>query len=152
MKKLALAAALLAATSLTAHAQAPAANPGNPVPPAAATTPAVPGAAAPANPARVPDGFVEADATVRTAENLTGARVYDGQESRIGRVSDLVLSPADAVTHVVVDVGGFLGIGSHTVALPVDDVQVYWNTEDRQALVRVDMTREQLRDLPEFEG
>lgn len=180
MKKLALTAALFAATSFGAYAQpatspepapmpapspaAPAPTPApDPVPPAAErpampTLPGSPGAAdrapaitgGPAGETTIPEGFVVADETVRTAENLTGARVYDPEESRVGRVSDLVLGDNDQVTHLVLDIGGFLGIGSHTVALPMEDVNVFWNPDDRNAMVRVDMTRDQLRELPEF--
>ena len=183
MKKLALTAALFAATSFGAYAQttapsdtaptpaaptpstaAPAPTPAPaPVPPGTdrPAMPTLPGSPAgndrapaitggPAGETVVPEGFIMADETVRTAENLTGARVYDTEESRIGRVSDLVLNDQDQVTHLVLDIGGFLGIGSHTVALPMDDVNVFWNPDDRNAMVRVDMTRDQLRELPEF--
>lgn len=186
MKKLALTAALFAATSFGAYAQTAtppetAPTPAAPAPSTTAPSPAAPGQApapvppgtdrpamptlpgspgadnrapgitgGPAGETMVPEGFIVADETVRTADNLTGARVYDTEESRIGRVSDLVLGDNDQVTHLVLDIGGFLGIGSHTVALPMDDVNVFWNPDDRNAMVRVDMTRDQLRELPEF--
>lgn len=99
----------------------------------------------------LPEGYAEAQAADRTVENLTGARVYSPDGDRIGRVSDLVLDGSDQITDIILDVGGFLGMGAHTVALPIDQVQIYWNQDDRAAMVRVDHTKDQLRDLPEYE-
>lgn len=98
------------------------------------------------------DGYAPAVLDERTAEALTGANVHDAENDSIGVVSDLVLDEDSAITHLLVDVGGFLGIGSHTVALPVEDVDILWNDADADVRVHVQMTREQLENMPEHQG
>lgn len=98
------------------------------------------------------EGYAEIQIDERTAETLTGANVYDAAEDNIGNVTDLVLDGDNSVTHVLVDVGGFLGIGSHTVALPVEDVNILWHDANDDVRIHVQMTREQLETLPEYQG
>lgn len=88
----------------------------------------------------------------RTADALTGANVYDAANDNIGNVTDLVLGGDNAVTHLLVDVGGFLGMGSHTVALPVDSVNILWHDQNDDVRVHVQMTRDQLETLPEHQN
>ena len=99
------------------------------------------------------EGYTEVQPTdERTVEALTGANVYDAAEDNIGTVTDLVLGGDNSVTHLLVDVGGFLGMGSHTVALPVEDVNILWHDQNNDVRVHVRMTREQLETLPEHQG
>lgn len=88
-----------------------------------------------------------------TADELLGATVYEPGGEAIGSVSDLVLNSASEVDAVLIDVGGFLGMGAHTVALPVDRLDVVRETDGSGTLrVQVQMTREQLEALPEHQG
>jgi sporulation protein YlmC with PRC-barrel domain len=59
-----------------------------------------------------------------TASNIIGASVMDATNNSIGKIDDLVLSGQGQVTNYVVDVGGFLGIGSKRVALTPQDVTI----------------------------
>ncbi len=88
----------------------------------------------------------------RTADRLMGADVYDAEGENIGSVDDIVFGSDDGIDGILVDVGGFLGIGAHTVMLPVDDAQIGWNDEDGDVRVQVSMTADQLEDMPEYEG
>lgn len=87
-----------------------------------------------------------------TAENLLGADVVGAEGESIATVGDLVLADDGSVTHAIIDVGGFLGIGSHTVALEVDSVEVVQDAENGTVQVYVAMTRDQLASLPEYRG
>ena len=99
------------------------------------------------------EGYTELPATdERTAETLTGANVYDAAEDNIGTVTDLVLADDASISHILVDVGGFLGMGSHTVALPVEDVAIMWNDQNDDVRVHARTTREQLEAMPEHQG
>lgn len=95
---------------------------------AAATTVPQPGAPASDRVAGseiiLPDGFSAYPQAELTAERVTGAEVYDLSGNRMGEVSDLVLDGAGTISHVVMDIGGFLGIGEMRVALSLDEVQV----------------------------
>ena len=88
----------------------------------------------------------------RTADRLLGADVYDAEGENIGNVDDLVVGGDDAIQGVLVDVGGFLGIGAHTVMLSIDDAQIGWSDADDEVRVQVPMTREQLEEMPEYDG
>ncbi|MFC3085920.1 PRC-barrel domain-containing protein [Tabrizicola soli] len=52
------------------------------------------------------------------------------------------------VTHVVLDIGGFLGIGEHRVAVPVSDLAFYRNGDDTR--VYLPWSREQLEAVPAY--
>ena len=98
------------------------------------------------------DGDQMIEAEERTADNLMGADVYDAGGEHIGSVQDVVLGSGNDITDVVVDVGGFLGVGTHTVLLPIEDAQIGWTEGDGNLRMQVGMTREQLEALPEYEG
>lgn len=100
----------------------------------------------------VRDGYVAADASMLTSEKLTGAKVYDGTDAVIGEVANLVLSADGQVTQVIVDVGGFLGMGEKPVALPLADIDILRATEGDELRVYLSQTKEQLEAMPNYEG
>lgn len=53
-----------------------------------------------------------------SANRLIGANVHNGQEKSIGYVHDLILAPSGEISLAIVEVGGFLGLGSKWVAVP----------------------------------
>ena len=99
----------------------------------------------------LPEGYAAVAPDALTAETLTGADVRDAADASIAEVSDLVLSPEGQVTDVVLDVGGFLGIGAKSVAIPMDRLTVA-ATEGGAVRVWVNMTKEELEALPEYKA
>lgn len=53
------------------------------------------------------------------------------------------------ISHAIIDVGGFLGMGEHRVAIPVGDLVVY--RKDTDIRIYLPWTRQQLEALPEFD-
>lgn len=102
--------------------------------------------------AEVPEGYTVVDASVPTAEQILSADVHDAMGDSIGTVNDVILHEEHGVQEVIVDIGGFLGIGSHSVALPVDGADILWNAQDDSVRIHLPMTREQLESLPEYES
>ncbi len=100
----------------------------------------------------VPEGYSVMSESDRTADRLMGADVYGREGEEIATVDDLVMGDDGSVTHLVMDVGGFLGIGSHTVALEIDDLDILWNDEDGDVRVQVTMTEEEMESLPEYDS
>jgi uncharacterized protein YrrD len=98
------------------------------------------------------EGYSEADYAGLTADELQGAAVYDGNDENIGNVDELILADDGSVEQAVVDVGGFLGMGEHSVAMPLDGLQVMTNEDGSDVRVYVDQTREQLEQMPAYEG
>lgn len=97
----------------------------------------------------LPEGYVAVERETLTAEMLTGANVRDTADNSIAEISDLVLTGEGQVTDVVLDVGGFLGIGAKAVAIPLDRLTVAQGSGGDLA-IWVDMTKEELEALPEF--
>ncbi len=97
----------------------------------------------------LPEGYTAVERTGLTAETLTGASVHDASDRSIAEVQDLVLTSDGQVTDVVLDVGGFLGIGAKRVAIPLDRLTV---AKDDGGAVRlwVNMTKEELQALPDY--
>jgi hypothetical protein len=134
-----------------------AATPMDPAAPAPSTEMAQPAADPAADPALVArptftrEGYTDVDYAQLTAEDLQGASIYDGNDDNIGDISELVISADGAIDQVIVDVGGFLGIGAHTVALDFDELQIL-RADDGGFWVYVDQTRENLEQRPAYEG
>jgi len=68
----------------------------------------------------------------------------------IGEVNDVVMSPEGETLGVLVDVGGFLGMGARTVALDMSQLHLLRDETNRR-FVAVNSTREQLESAPEYE-
>jgi sporulation protein YlmC with PRC-barrel domain len=61
------------------------------------------------------------------ASKIKGLNVYNGQNEKIGDVSDLMLNKEGKIDMAVISVGGFLGIGTHDVAVKWADLK--WEME-----------------------
>lgn len=64
---------------------------------------------------RQPDQFL--------ASNIRGANVMSPQNENIGTVSDMIVGKDGRLAAITVDVGGFLGIGAKTVAIPAQGLE-----------------------------
>jgi sporulation protein YlmC with PRC-barrel domain len=84
------------------------------------------------------------------ASRLVGAKVTNANGDNIGEIHEVLLSPEGEADALVVDVGGFLGMGEHTVTMKWTDVSIR-SDDDDTLVVATDMTKEQLQTLPEYE-
>lgn len=98
------------------------------------------------------DGYIVVEQSTISVEDLNGADVFGQEDSSIGNVEDVRLSEDGVVEFFIVDVGGFLGIGAHTVALGLDEVTVLRSEDGNEIRVYVDASREQLEQMPAFEA
>ncbi len=103
-------------------------------------------------PAFTREGYEDVDYAAMTTDDLQGAPIFDANDENIGDVSELVVSADGEIDKVVADVGGFLGIGVHTVALDFDELQILRNADGTDLRVYLDQTRENLEQRPAFEG
>ncbi|TGQ03656.1 PRC-barrel domain-containing protein, partial [Mesorhizobium sp. M2E.F.Ca.ET.219.01.1.1] len=51
------------------------------------------------------------------AEDLIGTTVYGADDANVGKIGDVVLTGDKKIDAVIIDVGGFLGIGAKEVAV-----------------------------------
>lgn len=81
------------------------------------------------------------------AKDLMDRDVRSSDDANIGEVEDLVIDPASGrIVAAVIEVEGTLGIGGRYVAVPLDQLRM---TAGERRVV-VNMTREQLRNVPAF--
>jgi sporulation protein YlmC with PRC-barrel domain len=80
------------------------------------------------------------------ASKLIGATVYNDKNEKIGKVGDLIIKPDGTLSLAIIDVGGFLGIGKHKVAIPVSQF-----SQVAPKIVLPGATKQALKELPEFE-
>ena len=57
------------------------------------------------------------------ASKVVGLRVYNDSNESVGSINDLLMDKSGAIKAVVIGVGGFLGVGEHLVAVPLDKVK-----------------------------
>ena len=88
-----------------------------------------------------------------TVEEITGSRVYDARNEWVGEIGELVMADNGTdIGEVVVDVGGFLGIGEKPVALDIEDLTIKSETDGDDLRVYLDKTKEELEAMPEYEA
>jgi sporulation protein YlmC with PRC-barrel domain len=80
------------------------------------------------------------------AQKLIGRNVTNAQNETVGEIDSLMVDQDGKVRTAILGVGGFLGIGERHVAVSWDQLTVA-PSGDR---VTVNMTRDQVRALPEF--
>ncbi|SFP48258.1 PRC-barrel domain-containing protein [Tranquillimonas alkanivorans] len=100
----------------------------------------------------VVDGYTRLASDAITVDDLTGASVYGSDEERVGEVSELLLDDSGAISQAIVDVGGFLGLGEHSVAVDLQELNIQRSEAGDDLRVYVGATEEQLEALPEYEG
>jgi ribosomal 30S subunit maturation factor RimM len=92
---------------------------------------------------------VEMDALVagRSAKrDLIGKTVVNDQKQKIGKIDDIIVGPNNEVSFAIVGVGGFVGLGKHDVAIPMNQLQINPNN-----IVLPGASKEALKALPKFE-
>jgi sporulation protein YlmC with PRC-barrel domain len=57
------------------------------------------------------------------ASKLVGLSVYNDNNESIGSINDLLTDKSGNIKAAVIGVGGFLGMGSHLVAIPFDKIK-----------------------------
>ncbi len=98
------------------------------------------------------DNYAMLGSEERTVDRLMNADVFDSAGNKVGSVKNVVIGGDDDVLSLLVDIGGFLGMGAHTVNLPIDDARIGWSQSNDSVRVQVDMTRAQLEAMPAHEA
>jgi hypothetical protein len=80
------------------------------------------------------------------ASKLMGTDVNGPDNQKIGDFEDLVIGK-DRVLFAIIQVGGFLGIGSKLIAVPYTSLQI---GDDGRRIVLPGATKDDLKRLPEF--
>ncbi|MEF2071767.1 PRC-barrel domain-containing protein [Consotaella aegiceratis] len=84
-----------------------------------------------------------------SADDLMGTTVYGPNDESIGSVGDIALTAEGGVDAIIVDVGGFLGIGAKPVALAMDNIQ-FMRDDSGSLYLYTQFTEDQLENAPEY--
>ncbi|WP_214469625.1 PRC-barrel domain-containing protein [Mesorhizobium sp. dw_380] len=82
-------------------------------------------------------------------DDLKGTTVYGANDAKVGQIGDVVLTPDKKTDAVIVDVGGFLGIGSKEVAVGMDNLKFMTDKNGKKYLYTT-FTKEQLQAQPAY--
>jgi len=85
-------------------------------------------------------------ATGWRASKMIHSDVYNEKNEKIGRVDDLIVAPNGSLSVAIIDVGGFLGVAAHRVAIPVQQFK-----QIAPKAILVGANKDALKKLPEFE-
>jgi len=76
-------------------------------------------------------------------DDLKGTTVYGANDARVGEIGDVILTPDNKADAVIIDVGGFLGIGEKEVAVGMDNLK-FMTDKDGNKYLYTTFTKEQL--------
>ena len=79
-------------------------------------------------------------------KQVIGKAVYNEQNQRVGTIDDLIIAPDTSVSFVILGAGGFVGVGKHDVAVPVNQLK-----QQDGRFVLPGATKEAIKALPKFE-
>ncbi len=96
----------------------------------------------------VRNGYDPVEARDLTTADLENASVLGRNDETIGSISALKVGTDGMITHAIVDVGGFLGMGAHSVLLPFSQMTVLRETGGSDVSVHLDTTKDALKAMP----
>jgi sporulation protein YlmC with PRC-barrel domain len=109
---------------------------------------ATPGAIEPLN----RQNLVDFDETTLTAEELIGTNVYGPDDQHIGVIGDFVLGQdGKQIDAVIIDFGGFLGIGVKEVAVAFENLDFFADENGNNRYLILNVTREQMEQAVAFD-
>jgi sporulation protein YlmC with PRC-barrel domain len=79
-------------------------------------------------------------------KQILGKDVYNPAGEKIGSVEDLIVAPNRSLSYAIVGVGGFLGMGTHDVAVPVSKFK-----QEMGKIILPGATKDTLKEAPKFE-
>ena len=79
-------------------------------------------------------------------KSVLGKSVYNEEGKAVGKIDDVIVAPDKAVSYAIIGAGGFLGLGKHDVAIPVNQFRV-----ENNKITLPGATKDALKALPKFE-
>lgn len=84
------------------------------------------------------------------SEDIVGTTVYGANDENVGEIGDVILSEDGKVDAILVDVGGFLGMGEKEVAIGMDNLN-FMSDADGNMYLYTGLTKEQLEQQPAYD-
>lgn len=84
------------------------------------------------------------------SKELVGTTVYGANDSNVGEIGDVVLTKDGKVDAVIIEVGGFLGMGKKEVAVGMDKLSFMVDKNGKKYLY-TNLTKDQLKAQPAYD-
>jgi sporulation protein YlmC with PRC-barrel domain len=81
-----------------------------------------------------------------TKKQVLGKKVFNDAGETVGKIDDIIVSPDKSVSYAIVGAGGFLNVGRHDVAIPVNQLK-----EIDGRFILAGATKDAIKAMPEFE-
>jgi sporulation protein YlmC with PRC-barrel domain len=120
------------------------ANPSDMNPPASA-----PRTTAQDVPAQGPN-FISLQNSDMLSSNVVGLDIYNDQNNDLGKIQDIAFDSSKKITGYILSVGGFLGMGTHYVAVDPDAIAVKYDANNKTWRATMNATKDELKSAPEF--
>ncbi|WP_318011534.1 MULTISPECIES: PRC-barrel domain-containing protein [unclassified Mesorhizobium] len=78
-----------------------------------------------------------------SAANLIGTNVYGADDAKVGEIGDVILTGDKKVDAIIVDAGGFLGIGEKKVAVGMENLK-FMTDKNGSGYLYTNFTKDQL--------
>ncbi|KFC63640.1 PRC-barrel domain protein precursor [Bosea sp. LC85] len=93
--------------------------------------------------------FVSVNEASALTSSLKGLNVRNAGDETVGEIEDVVIA-GNSLASYILSVGGFLGMGTHYVAVSPDALAITWNATDKKWNARINATKDQLKAAPQF--
>jgi len=80
-------------------------------------------------------------------KQVLGQTVYNEKNEKVGKIDDIIIAPDTTVSFAIVGAGGFVGLGKHDVAIPINQ----FRQEESGRIVLPGATKDAIKGLPKFE-
>ncbi len=84
------------------------------------------------------------------AQGILGTQVRSSAGEDMGRIVDVIVDKQAQARGVVIDFGGFLGVGNRQIAVAWSAIR--FSPQDKDEILIVDFTRDQLRAAPAYKS
>jgi sporulation protein YlmC with PRC-barrel domain len=90
------------------------------------------------------------DAALHDSGDIIGTRIKNAEGKDIGEIDRLMIDPQSGkISHVVVGLGGFLGVGEKKVVVPWSDLKFGAVSDGKKAVITMDQAK--LESAPRYE-
>ncbi len=96
------------------------------------------------------DGIPAIVVDTSQAQGILGTQVRSSAGEDMGRIVDVIVDKQAQARGVVIDFGGFLGVGSRQIAVAWSAIR--FSPQDKDEILIVDFTRDQLRAAPAYKS
>jgi len=94
--------------------------------------------------------FISLQNTDLLSSNVVGVDIYDNANHDIGAIKDVAFDGSKTLKGYILSVGGFLGMGTHYVAVAADSVKIKYDQADKKWHANMNASKDQLMKAPEF--